>query len=199
MQFNQPLTRFFKSDNKFKIIKFLLKHEALMSEREIASILKISHMNVNRTLRELAEMNLIHYIAAGKAHLWQVNRKSYLFQVLNQMVNALAKIPEPLTELKRRILKHLPKMVVLKAVIFGSIVKHKERADSDIDLFILVKNTHREKLLEENLEKLSQECLELFGNRLSSYILNEHQFNQKQNLEIIHQINKGIQIYPSEE
>jgi len=67
----------FKSEIKLKVIEFLLKHEASMSEREIASVLKISHMSVNRTMPELSAMNLVHYIAVGKAHLWKVNRQSF--------------------------------------------------------------------------------------------------------------------------
>ena len=40
MRFQLTLSDLFKSETKFKIIKFLLSHEAAMSEREIASILK---------------------------------------------------------------------------------------------------------------------------------------------------------------
>jgi Mn-dependent DtxR family transcriptional regulator len=40
-----------------------------MSEREIASILKVSHMSINRTMKELAELNFVNFITIGKDHL----------------------------------------------------------------------------------------------------------------------------------
>ena len=70
--------------------------------------------------------------------------------------------------------------------------------DSDIDLFILVKNIENQESLEAPLDKLSRECLDIFGNRLAPYILTEKQFKEKQNLSLISEINKGIPLYPQE-
>ena len=85
----------------------------------------------------------------------------------------------------------------MRSVLFGSIAKNEGMDDSDIDLFILVKNAEDQKKLEDSIEKLSNACLEVFGNRFSPYILTEHQYKQKQALDIIKEINKGIQIYPN--
>ncbi|MBP9854209.1 MAG: GntR family transcriptional regulator [Candidatus Omnitrophica bacterium] len=196
MRFHESLLNLIKSEAKFKIVEFLLKHEASMSEREIASILGISHMSVNRAMRELADMNLVHYAVIGKAHLWQVNHKSLAFKTLEQLMKNLNAVSDPLSELKRVIIKHLPKSHIINAVLFGSIAKAKEKPDSDIDLFILVKNIKSQKVLEESIERLSAECLDIFGNRLAPYILTEREHNEKKNLEVISEIEQGIQLYP---
>ncbi|MCX5711590.1 MAG: GntR family transcriptional regulator, partial [Candidatus Omnitrophica bacterium] len=52
MKFNASLVNILNSPVKLSIVKFLLTHEASMSEREIASILKVSHMSINRAMRE---------------------------------------------------------------------------------------------------------------------------------------------------
>lgn len=197
MRFHEPYRELFKSEIKLKIIEFLLKHEASMSEREIASVLDVSHMSVNRTMQELAEMNLVHYIAVGKAHLWKVNRQSFAYKVLKNFIDSLKAMPDPVSELKRAIIKHLPKTLVKKAVLFGSVAKSKEKPDSDIDLFILVENAQDQKTLEESIEKLSTECLEVFGNRLAPYILTKRQYNGKKDLDIIRAIKEGIPLYGS--
>lgn len=198
MKFHLPLQGLAKSEEKLTLIRFLLKHEASMSEREIASLLGISHMSVNRTMQELAGINMVGYRTVGKAHLWQVNRTSYAYRAFKQLLESVDAIPKPLKELENMILANLPKNLVDRAVLFGSVAKAEEQANSDIDLFILVKNAVGRKKIEGAVEQLSNRCLEVFGNRLSPYILTQQQFKERKNLEIIREIEKGIQLYPQE-
>jgi predicted nucleotidyltransferase len=184
------------SKTKVKIIKFLLTHEASMSEREIASVLKVSHMSVNRTMRELSDMNFVDFVTIGKAHLWKINRKSYAFRVLSEMFKGVSDIPEPLEDFKKILLKKLPKTLIKRVVLFGSVAEGSERTNSDIDVFILVKDKQSKKKLETQIEKLSNLCFEVYGNRLAPYILTEQEMKQKKNLKIISEINKGLKIFP---
>jgi predicted nucleotidyltransferase len=196
MKFHISLLDVLTSKVKIKIIKFLLNHEASMSEREIASVLNVSHMSVNRTMRELAELNFVNFVTIGKAHLWRVNRKSYAFRVLSEMFKGVSCIKEPLEDLKKILLNNLPKTLIKKVVLFGSIAKASERSNSDIDVFVLVKNKESKKKLEPQIDKLSNICLEVYGNILAPYILTEQETEQKKNLKIVSEINKGIQIFP---
>ena len=195
MKFHISLLDVLTSKAKIKIIKFLLNHVASMSEREIASVLNVSHMSVNRTMRELGELNFVNFITIGKAHLWRVNRKSYAFRVLSELFKGVSGIKEPLEDLKEILLNNLPKTLIKKVVLFGSIAKASERSNSDIDVFVLVKNKESKKRLESQIEKLSNICLEAYGNRLAPYILTEQEIEQKKNLKIVSEINKGIQIF----
>ena len=167
-----------------------------MSEREVASILQVSHMSINRTMRELSNVNLVDFITVGKAHLWKVNRKSYAYKILSQLITGTLAIKEPLEDLKNTFLKNLPKSLIGKIILFGSIAKNSEKSDSDIDIFILVKNQQNKKKLDPFIEKLSNICLETYGNRLSPYILTEQEVKQKKELNIIREINNGIQVFP---
>lgn len=196
MKFHISLLDTLTSKTKIKIIRFLLNHEAFMSEREIASVLNVSHMSVNRTMRELAELNFVNFVTIGKAHLWRVNRKSYAFRVLSEMIKGVSDIKEPLEDLKLIVLNNLPKTLIKKVVLFGSIAKGSERSNSDIDVFILVKNKLSKKKLEPQIEKLSNFCLEVYGNRFAPYILTEQEMEQKKNLKIVSEINKGTQVFP---
>ena len=196
MKFHASLLDVLTSKAKIKIIKFLLNHVASMSEREIASVLNVSHMSVNRTMRELGELNFVNFVTIGKAHLWRVNRKSYAFRVLSELFKGVTGIKEPLEDLKEILLNNLPKTLIKKVVLFGSIAKASERSNSDIDVFVLVKNKESKKRLESQIDKLSNICLEAYGNRLAPYILTEQEIEQKKNLKIVSEINKGIQIFP---
>jgi len=184
------------SKTKVKIIKFLISHEAFMSEREIASILNVSHMSINRTARELADMNFINSVKVGKANLWRVNRKSYAYEVLSKITKSITSVQEPLENLKKTVLRMLPKTFIKKVVLFGSITKSLERPNSDIDIFILLKDEQDKEKIELSIEKLANTCLEKYGNSLAPYVLSEKELKQKKNLKIISEINKGIKIFP---
>ena len=195
MKFRISLLDVLNSKTKIKIIKFLLTHEASMSEREIASILKVSHMSVNRTMRELAELNFVNFVTIGKAHLWRVNHKSYAFRALSELIKGVSGIQEPIEELKKILLKNLPKTLIKRIVLFGSIAKGSERTNSDIDIFVLARDKQSKEKLESSIEKLSNICFEMYGNRLAPYILTDQEFKQKKNLKVISEIAKGIEIY----
>ena len=196
MKFHISLLDVLNSKTKVKIIKFLLTHEASMSEREIASVLKVSHMSVNRTMRELTEFNFVSFVTVGKAHLWKVNRKSYAFRVLSELIKGVSSIKEPIEDLKSMLLRNLFKTLIKQVVLFGSVAKGLENTNSDIDIFILVKDKQDKKKLEPQIEKLSNLCFEMYGNRLAPYILTEQEMKQKKKLNIISEIHKGLEIFP---
>ncbi len=197
MRFNASLVNILNSATKLKIAKFLLTHEASMSEREIASILKVSHMSINRTMRELSEMNFVNFVTVGKAHLWKVNRKSYAFKMLSEFIKDVSTIKDPLDDLKETILDSLPKALVKQVVLFGSVAKGEEKTGSDIDVFFLAKDAKSKEKLESALDKLSNRCLETYGNRLSPYILTEQEAKKKARQKFLSEIKKGIEIFHS--
>ena len=197
MRFNASLLDILNSATKLKIVKFLLTHEASMSEREIASILKVSHMSINRTMRELSEVNFVNFITVGKAHLWKVNRKSYAFKVLSEFIKGVSGIKDPLDDLKGMILNNMPKNLIKRVILFGSVAKGEEETDSDIDVFFLVKNTKDKEKIEPAIDKLSNACLETYGNRLSPYVLTEQEAKKKTRQKFLSKINRGIEIFHS--
>lgn len=194
MRFNETLLNILSSETKIKIVKFLLTHDAPMSEREIASILKVSHMSINRTMRELAALNFGSFVTIGKSHLWKVNHKSYALKALSLLIKNVSGIKDPLDDLKTVIRENIPKILAQKVVLFGSVSKGLEKPESDIDIFILVKNAGDKKKIEPSIEKLSHICFETYGNRLAPYILTEQEMLQKKGLTILSEINNGTSI-----
>lgn len=196
MKFNDSFLQLIDTEAKLKVVRFLLNHEAAMSEREISSLVGISHMTVNRILRNLEQWHFVSYERVGRAHVWKVHPQSYAYEVLSVVKVAVDTQPQPFEALKTTILNGLPKKNLIKVVLFGSVAKHNEEAGSDVDLFVLTQNKENLKPLEDALEGLSTACLEKFGNRLAAYVLTEKQFQQKKDLKILEEIEKGIQLFP---
>jgi len=199
MIFHSPILSVLNSRTKQKMIGFLLKHEALMSEREIAAVSGVSHMSVNRIMRELAEMNFVHSLRVGKSNLWRVNRKSYVFHILASKYLTLLDPKAPFADLKNTILGNLPLSLVVKVSLFGSIASRTEKFNSDIDLFIQVKNKDNKRQVELATEKLATLCLGKFGNVLSPYIVTKEELKARSSLKLISNIQEGIVLYPPEE
>ena len=196
MKFNISIVDIVNSKLKMKIIEFLLRHDAAMSEREIASIIKVSHMSINRIMPELSAINFVDCVRIGNTNQWNVNRKSYAYKIFSRLIQSVNGMKSPLEDLKKTLLQGLSKNNIKKIVLFGSIAKGDEEEGSDIDIYILVGKSRDKDKVESEIERLSNECYDLYGNRLSAYIMTESEYNKKQNLNVIREINKGIEIYP---
>lgn len=197
MRFHLSIADMISSPVRLKVAGFLLTHDAPMSEREIASVLKISHMSVNRAMGELSEINFVAFRTVGKAHMWMVNRKSYAYTVVKRIIESANGQITPLAALKERVLQFLPKKRILRVVLFGSVAKREEREDSDIDLFIVVRTEKDKEALESALERLATDCLDMFGNRLAPYILSEKEWKAKKSLAVVREAEKGLVLYES--
>ena len=153
-------------------------------------------MSINRALKELSDLNFVNFITVGKAHLWKVNKKSYAYKTLSEFIQGVSVIKEPIKNLKKIILKGLPKNLIKRVVLFGSVASGMEKVNSDIDVFILVKDKISKEKIESSIEKLSNICLDTYGNRLSPYMLTEKEIKQKKHLNLIPKIESGIQLFP---
>ena len=196
MKFNVTLFDLINSPTKLNIVKFLINHTASMSEREIASILNVSHMSVNRIMKELAVANFVNNTVVGRTHIWKVNRKSYVYGTLSKIIKTMDTTLAPIEDLKKTLLQNLPVEMTKKIILFGSVSKRTEEPNSDIDLFILVKLQKHKDAIESYMEKLALTCLDRYGNVLSPYVLTENDMKQKKNLNLIGDIQSGIQLYP---
>jgi predicted nucleotidyltransferase len=196
MLFHERVLNIINSKTKQKVVLFLLKNEALMSEREIAMVSGVSHMSVNRIMHELAQMNFVHILRAGKSHLWRVNRSSYVFQALSEIFRLPTWSQAPVEDLKKTILSNLPLPLIKKIILFGSIAKGTEQFNSDIDLFIQIRYEGDKQQVEAAAEKLAALCLERYGNVLAPYILSEEELDKRPGLPLIGNIKTGIVLYP---
>lgn len=196
MLFHKPILDVLNTKTKQKIVLFLLKHEALMSEREIAAVSGVSHMSINRIMHELAQMNFVHILRTGRSHLWRINRDSYAYQALSESIGRLGSRLAPFEELKKTILSNLPLSQIDKIALFGSIARGTEQFNSDIDIYIQVKNGQAKQNIKQAIEKLGLLCLEKYGNVLSPYILSDSELKRKERLRLISNINQGVILYP---
>lgn len=194
MQFELFLDDIIGSKAKIKILKYLFGHTASMSENELARVIKISPMTINRLMKELCELNLVSMERVGNANVWSTNKESYVYAALAKIMGEISGVPTPLEHLKKTLSGNIPKKLVKKVILYGSLARGKSKVNSDIDLFILVKSQREVKELTSYIDKLSTLCFSLYGNRLAPYILTEAQLQEKKKLPLLKEIEKGMRI-----
>ena len=194
MRFDVSLDRIIGSKARLKLLKYLFGPQAAMSENELAKIVGVSPMTINRLMKELFSLNLVHKQRVGNSSVWSVNKESYAYTVFFGIIKDTLRLPSPLGHLKKTIANGIPAGLVKKAVLFGSTAKAAARVNSDIDLFVLVKSEKEACKLSPYLEKLSSACFSLYGNSFAPYVLTEAQLEKKKNLSIFKEIEKGTRI-----
>jgi predicted nucleotidyltransferase len=181
------------SDAKVKILHYVLKDGFRMTGRELARICGVSHSMAIDTLKEFEEMNLVYNFRAGKSVVWMTKTDSYAYLIAKKLYDKKEEYL-PVEHLKTMLIGSLPKGIVKRAVLFGSVSRGEENYNSDIDLFVLVESEKNKKKMEEFLQNMSFKCGKLYGNVLGFYLLTEKEFAAKKNLAIIRNVEKGIKL-----
>lgn len=194
MKFDFAPVRILNSEANLKILRILLRKEISASGRSMARLTGLSHMTVNRAMREFGEINLVTVKKYGQSNIWEVNKDSYAYEVFMKMMPIIDFRQAALEHLKGTICRFLKGTKTERAVLFGSISKGLDKDDSDIDLFILVKRESDKPPVENAVKKLVDKCWSLYGNTLSPYIIDEAQYGDKGRKKLIGEIERGIRI-----
>jgi predicted nucleotidyltransferase len=192
MQFRDFIRKALGSEGRVRVLLYLFKNQTPASEREIARILGMSNVTVNKIMKDFYDVNLVAPMRVGSAQVWRLNEQSYAYSALRSM-EGLAERP-PLENLKWNIWEVLHDLAVKKAVIFGSVAEGRESPSSDIDIFVVIEREEARKPILERLTKLAGICLQLYGNSLSVTVMTEKESRSGRNQKLMDSVKKGITV-----
>jgi len=193
MEFKEFAENLLGSRVKIKIVRYLLSSGAIVSERELAQRLGVSHTSVIRALGELHDLNLVSPQRIGRSTVWNVNQNSYALDFLKHFPEKIKY--SALEELKTRIRTQFgtnPK--IRKIMIFGSVAEGRELPNSDIDLFILVNEKRDVEDLKQRLYNSSNIFMSLYGNLVSFHVFSVAESRSKRNASFLDSVNRGITV-----
>ncbi|MDI6887081.1 MAG: nucleotidyltransferase domain-containing protein [Candidatus Thermoplasmatota archaeon] len=191
MKFRNFLKTALGSANKIKILRYLLKDEMPASEREIARLLGMSHMSVNRIMKDFSDLNLVIQTKIGGVNMWRINKESWTYGALRSLRDTQT---DPLQALKDNFILGAWTDIT-EAYIFGSVAEGTELPESDIDLLLIIKSKEMEKEIRSLAAEKQETCLKLFGNPLSPHIFTEEEAKQKKNKKIVEKArSRGIKL-----
>jgi len=175
MKFHNTLEEILSSKVKIAVMKLMcLNPEKKYSGREMARLLSISASRVSEVLELFRKNAMVNRERVGKAAQWGLNKESILVNEISGLINLERKIYK---ELKSRIYETLIReKSILKVILYGAVARKKEKPESDIDLFILVKTKKDKELAAELVGKLNKYLLPRYGNVISGLIYSEREW-----------------------
>jgi predicted nucleotidyltransferase/biotin operon repressor len=179
MRWHNTLDDIFGSAIKTRLLRVLSKTRGTYTGRELARLVGYSHTHTNSALAELEINGLVIKRKAGNSYLYSLNEDSIL----------LSRIIDPAFRIEQGLLQDLANALfeglgrdLISIILFGSVAKGEERADSDVDLILVVRDDADLDKLEEKVSEISLELAISFGSPISSILVTESEYASKKRL-----------------
>lgn len=199
MRFHESPQTLLDSKAKLKLLTHLFsQREVEMSERELARVLNLSNFSVNQLMKLFEQNNLVERRRVGATTVWRLKEGSYYRQLLEPMFKRVSTFPAPIEHLKNLVLTSYPLKRVSRIYLYGSIAEGRENYNSDIDLFLVMKDGADKEEIERANEKLRVSCHAIYGNSVQIVVMNEAEYKRKRGSALVKQVEKGLMLYPEE-
>jgi len=195
MKFHNILDEILGNKTKVRLLRaFFTYPEKGFTESELERIAGIPQASVHRNVKSLLDNGLLDRKRIGKANLYSLNKEHILYPLLSSDFEEERNILVELKEMIAGAVKDLSEVEM--AVLFGSIAKGIEQADSDVDVFIVCKGDKSR--LEEKLKDLISVIRNRFGNPFSLMIKRCEELKELKTRSIYKEIKSGEVIFRRE-
>lgn len=186
MIYHNYLEKLLGNKTKISLLRTLYKiPDKVWTSRGLARFIGIYNTTILDNVRDLAEMGILQVGNYGRGKTIQLNKQSFVF----------AEIIKPLFEKEENSLAILTKKLkslfgradLELLVLFGSLVSHEEKPNSDIDILIVTKD---KKQVENIITQQQGEIAKQFSNELSPYIFSPSEFKARRNAPFVKDIKK---------
>jgi predicted nucleotidyltransferase len=178
MRFHETLDDILGSKSKIRILRLLHRTKGSYTGREIAKLIDHSPDATNKALKGLASQGLLNLQYVGTSHLYSLN-EDHIFvdrvldKAFNLEQNALLEVAKIFYEKIGSDLESI--------IFFGSIIKGKERPDSDIDMVISIKDAANISEIEDACFEAPTKTSNMFGNPILPFYIFANDLKKKKN------------------
>ena len=177
MKFHDYLEQLFSTSTAIGLIRALIRYKGkVFTIRGLSKVARVSSSQSAVVIGQLERLGVVMTQPVGRSSLVSLNEKSYILnRIMRPMIRAEQ---ETLDELLKMLKKSLTKDKIVAAILFGSVSRHEEREESDIDLLVISNDFDYATGL---LSKAGEQVSSVFGNRLSPIIMSERELTLKRN------------------
>lgn len=171
----RPLDAALEAPSHLAILRVLRDRATGMTGREIARAAGLSHMAAHDSLARLEGMGVVRRLPAGRAYLFELNRKHWLVK------RALLPLLEAEREFRKAIVARLRKKFgrkILAGAIYGSAARGEEGTGSDLDVCLVVGREGEKAAARTAAGELADEMADEFGMRLSALVYTKSEFRR---------------------
>ena len=192
MRFHNVVEELFGTKEKIRVLRVLTKYPKEYTSSELARYSNVSTAGVISIMNGFEKNGIVQSRKLGRSLLWKPNTCHRLYSIAKSIFSEEENlIFYDFGNLVRTIIKGTK--LVKKAVLYGSVAAGNERADSDIDLLLIV--TKKDKKLEEISNNLRESVLRNYGNMLSILIFTEEEW-KKASKQLREEVEGGIVLWP---
>ncbi len=195
MKFHNVLDEILGNRTKVKLLRaFFTYPEKEFTESELQRIAGIPQASVHRNVKSLLANGLLDRERIGKANLYSLNKEHTLYALIK---NVFENEKNLLSDLIKSLKGSIESFSGIElAVLFGSVVKGTERADSDIDIFIVSKADKSQ--VETGMKNLIRVIINKFGNMVSPMIKNDTEMKDMKSSSIYKELKRGEVLFKRE-
>ncbi len=197
-----PAERVLGSPAKIRIMTRLTSWAGSeLTERQLAKLCGLSTFGIRHALADLERCLVVTKKRIGRAHVWQINKKSYAYRVLKPVLERIANLPSPLRVVQSSLVKTLPLRQIHKLVLFGSALDREVEEPGDVDIAIILKarkmSADDKERYRDIVTKISGELGPQIGKRLEPHIFSIADWER--NSPLMQAIHRGKELYPHAE
>jgi predicted nucleotidyltransferase len=164
MVIHRPYDEVLRSWSHVAVLRALLDSNVGLSGNEVGRMSGMQPRSALKALSSLEELGIVRRQRGGRDHLFTLNRSHHLVsEGLLPLYGAEISFQRALEESLSSILSKR----VLSAIIFGSVVRNQETAQSDLDLFCLVKSDKKKEEVRQSLMSAASALHSRFGVKLA--------------------------------
>jgi predicted nucleotidyltransferase len=159
----------------------------IFTVRKLAGAANVSSSEAAVVVQQLEKYGILRIQPVGKSYLLSLNDKSYILnRILKPIIDAEQQtLNELVMVLKKRLADKQGVIIIISAVLFGSVTMRKERQDSDIDLLIISNDFDAASAL---VSKAKEDVALIFNGRLSPIIMTEEELRAKKDDRLVRSI-----------
>ena len=173
MMLSKSLDEILGPHSKISVLRVLFMQDEL-SGREIARRAGLSPRAASMALTQLVRAGILHKRAVGSTHQFAISRKRHL--VSSALGNLFQEEELLASTMGRRIMQSIGRDKCVSVAIFGSYARGDASGRSDLDILVLLDDSHRVPKVKEILQARASKFHDLFGVQLSPYVIGAAEF-----------------------
>lgn len=176
MRFQGILDNIISQKAKVKTLRYLATQTCEQSGRAIARGASVNHWQCNKILKELHQEGILTMREFSNTYLYSLKRNTY---IVKELIMPLFSREKSLIENLVSELEGLNIKGIVSALLFGSLVKGKEKPHSDIDVLVIIGDRENEKIIKQKIENKNEYLQKYYGNVISPYIVSKSEFKKR--------------------
>jgi predicted nucleotidyltransferase len=171
---NRVLDYIFINTTNLAVLRVLNERIIGLSGRETARIAGISLRAAQLSLNGLESLKIVNRHYGGREHIFTLNRNNY---IVKEIISYIFYAEELFREsIFKKIKSKLAKLTD-SIILFGSVARHDEKIDSDLDICIIYSKGLKN--IEKAVSHLRDEINENFGVTLAPFYITLKEFNTR--------------------